>query len=316
MPRAGTPFLLWKRNIAMAEETRSRLKRKKTYQALLSILPVVLILILVRAYPIGAAFVKSFTNWDGLYKNDWVGFSNYINLIKDGPFWMLLRNNFILLINVPLQVFFGLVVGLLLYEKVKGWRFFRSLYYIPQIISAVIIGYLFRVLFGYEGPVNILLKAVGLESLAIEWMGNSASALGVIIFCLVWFSIGWQAIVILGGLSSIPNSVFEAARLDGANFWQRTFKIAVPMLVRVIEYAVIMSGVWTFTGLFPFIYSMTKGGPGYETTTLDYMVYVKSFVTGVDLGEACAIAVVLLVIILLLTLVEMKVANRSDDWSD
>ena len=295
---------------------KSRLKKNKALQAVLSVLPVVLVILAVRAYPILVAVAKSFTNWNGLYQNDWVGLTNYIELVKNGPFWTLLKNNLILLLNVPIQIFIGLIVAVLLYEEVVGWRFFRSLYYVPQIISAIILGYLFRTFFGYNGPLNMILRGAGLESLAIEWLGGGITALSVIVFCIVWFSIGWQAILLLGGMAAIPTSVFEAAIIDGANYWQRTFKIVLPMLVRVIEYSVIMTVVWTFTGLFPFIYSMTKGGPGYETTTLDYMIYVKAFVTGNKLGEACAIAVILLVMILAFTVVEMKVANRADDWGE
>jgi multiple sugar transport system permease protein len=231
-------------------------------------------------------------------------------------FWILVRNNFVLLLNVPIQVFLGLVVAVLLHERVWGWRFFRSLYYIPQIISAVIIGFLFRTLFAMDGPINVVLARIGVMPEALEWLGNTATALGVIVFCLVWSSLGWQAIVFMGGLSAIPDSVFEAARIDGAGFWRRTFQIAVPMLVRVVEYAVMLSIVWTFTGLFPFIFSLTRGGPGYETTTLDYMIYLRSFVSGVNLGEACAIAMLLLLIILALTAVEMKATNSMDDWSE
>ncbi len=291
-------------------------RQQRVRQAVLSILPIVVVLLAIRAYPIITAAVKSLTNWDGLFKSDYVGFTNYIRLLRGKVFWTLIRNNFVLLINVPIQVFFGLVVAVLLHERVWGWRFFRALYYIPQIISAVIIGYLFRTLFSMDGPINIVLARVGLMPEALEWLGNTGSALGVIVFTLVWSSVGWQAIVFMGGLSTIPDSVFEAARIDGAGFWRRTFRIAVPMLVRVVEYAVMLSVVWTFTGLFPFIFSMTRGGPGYETTTLDYMIYIKSFVSGVNLGEACAIAVLLLAIILALTAAQMKLTNRVDDWSE
>ena len=230
---------------------------------------------------------------------------------------MGLRNTFILLINVPIQVFAGLVVALLLYERVPGWRFYRSVIYIPQIISAVIIGFLFKIFFGYEGPFNAVLKAIGLGSVAIEWFGSNFTALGVIVFSIVWFSIGWQAIVLLGGMSAIPPSVFEAAIIDGANYWQRAFRIVIPMLVRVLEFSIIASMVWTLTQLFPFLYAMTRGGPGYETATLDYMIYMKSFGMGFgsDFGLASAIAVMLLVFVLALTLIEMRVANRADDWS-
>jgi multiple sugar transport system permease protein len=292
-------------------------KRKAFLPIFLSLLPVFVILAVFRVYPIVTSLLKSFTNWDGLYRSDWVGLQNYVNFVKSGQFWMVLRNTLILLINVPLQVFVGLVIALLLYEKVKGWQLYRSVIYTPQIISAVIIGFLFKIFFGFNGPFNLVLKAIGLGRLAIEWFGNSYTALGVIVFSVVWFSIGWQAIVILGGMSAIPPSVFEAAIIDGANYWQRAFKIVVPMLVRVIEFAVIASGVWTLTQLFPFLFAMTRGGPGYETSTLDYMIYLKSFGLGFgrDYGTATAIAVMLLVLVLALTLIEMQVANRADDWS-
>jgi multiple sugar transport system permease protein len=295
-----------------ASLTRRQLRQR---QAILSILPVIIVLLAIRAYPIVMAGIKSFTNWNGLYTSDFIGLTNYARLLGGSVFWKLVRNNFVLLLNVPIQVFFGLIVAVLLHERVWGWRFFRSLYYIPQIISAVIIGYLFRTLFSMDGPVNLVLEGLGLMPEALEWLGDAATALGVIVFCLVWSSLGWMAIVFMGGLSAIPDSVFEAARIDGAGFWRRTFQIAVPMLARVLEYAVMLSIVWTFTGLFPFIFSLTRGGPGYETTTLDYMIYIKSFVSGVNLGEACAIAVLLLLIILALTLVEMRATRNLEDWS-
>lgn len=291
-----------------------RYKRKIPWVAILSLLPLILILLVMRAYPIAVAIARSFTNWDGIYQKDWVGLRNYIEFIKEGPFLMILRNTLILLLNVPLQVFFGLLIALLLYERVLGWKFFRAVIYTPQIISAVIIGYLFRIFFGFRGPVNIILKAIGLESMAIEWFGNSYTALAVIVISITWYGIGWQAIVMLGGMSSIDPSVLEAAIIDGANYWQRAFRVMFPMIIRVIEFGVIASGVWTLTQLFPFLHVMTRGGPGYETTTLDYMIYLKSFgfSFGINYGMACAIAVILLFIILALTSLEMLALRRAE----
>jgi ABC-type sugar transport system permease subunit len=282
--------------------------------AIFSLLPLILILLVMRVYPITVAIARSFTNWDGIYQSDWIGLQNYIEFMRDGPFLMILRNTLILLLNVPLQVFFGLLIAMLLYERILGWKFFRAVIYTPQIISAVIIGYLFRIFFGFRGPMNIILKAIGLESMAIEWFGNSYTALAVIVISITWYGIGWQAIVMLGGMSSIDPSVLEAAIIDGANYWQRAFKVMFPMIIRVIEFGVIASGVWTLTQLFPFLHVMTRGGPGYETTTLDYMIYLKSFgfSFGINYGMACAIAVILLFIILALTSFEMLVSKRAE----
>jgi raffinose/stachyose/melibiose transport system permease protein len=292
----------------------SSARRTKTLQAILSILPVIIILSFMRLYPMVAAVYRSFTNWNGLYRHDWVGPANYIEIFTNSPFWTLLRNSFVLLLSVPLQILFGLFVAVLLYEEVKGWRIFRALVYLPQIISAVTIGYLFRVAFGLDGPINVVIRKIGLGFFAIEWLGNSATALAVLVFCLTWFSIGWQAIVILGGMSKISPSIFEAAKMDGANFWQRTFFVVVPMITRTLEYALIMSMVWTLTSIFAFIFSITSGGPGYETTTIDYMIYTKFYQASADYGFACALAVILLIIIMVITIAEMRFTNRATEW--
>ena len=291
-------------------------RKLENVQGILSILPVILIILVIKGYPLITAFIKSFTNWDGMLKNDFVGLSNYINILRGNEFWLMLRNNLVLLTFIPLQLFVGIIVAVLLYEEVFGWKFFRSLYYMPQVISTVVIGYLFTVFFGYEGPLNQILKAVGLDFLAIEWLGNGWTALLVIVFCLVWVNIGWQGILILGGMASISPSILDAAKIDGAGYWQRLLRIILPMLTRVIEYSCITSVIWTFTGLFPFIYTMTNGGPGYETTTIDYLIYLKAFVTGTQLGSASAVAVILLIIILIFTKIQMKMADRADDWSE
>jgi multiple sugar transport system permease protein len=288
--------------------------RLKFSEGILAVLPVLFILMIIRLYPIVMAIYRSFTNWDGLYRSDWIGLGNYIRIFTNSPFWLLLRNSLVLLLTVPLQLLIGIFVAVLLYEEVRGWRFFRTIIYLPQIISAVTIGYLFRVGFSVDGPANLVIQNLGAKSFALEWLGNTATALGVLVFCLTWFSIGWQAIVILGGMSKISPEVFEAARMDGANFWQRTFFVVIPMVSRTIEYAVIMSMVWTLTSIFAFIYTITGGGPGYETSTIDYMIYTKFYQSGAPYGFASALAVILLIIILVFTVVEMRYANKASEW--
>ncbi len=289
-------------------------RKFKISEGWLSILPVIFVLIFIRFYPMVMAFYRSFTNWDGMYRSDWVGLKNYIQIFTDSPFWTLFRNSLVLLLAVPLQLFFGLFVAVLLYEEVTGWRAFRVLIYLPQIVAAITIGYLFRVAFGLDGPVNVVLRNIGFYFLAGEWLGNTWTALFVLVFCLTWFSIGWMAIVILGGMSKISPEVFEAAKMDGANFWQRTFLVVIPMISRTLEYAIIMSMVWTLTSIFAFIYAITAGGPGYETSTIDYMIYTKFYQAGRPYGFATALSVILLVIILTITVVEMRITNKASEW--
>jgi len=298
----------------MSASTGAGKRRIKISEGVLSILPVIFILIFIRFYPMVMALYRSFTNWDGLYRSDWVGLKNYIQIFTDSPFWLLLRNSLVLLLAVPFQLFIGLFVAVLLYEEVRGWRFFRTMIYLPQIIAAITIGYLFRVAFSLDGPVNQVLRNIRLGFFAGEWLGNTGTALFVLVFCLTWFSIGWMAIVILGGMSKISPEVFEAAKMDGANYWQRTFLVVIPMISRTLEYAIIMSMVWTLTSIFAFIYAITAGGPGYETSTIDYMIYTKFYQAGRPYGFATALSVILLVIILSITVVEMRITNKASEW--
>lgn len=289
------------------------LARRESLCGLLSVLPAVVMELAACGYPIAMAFLKSFTNWDGLFKDDFVGLSNYTKIFSGSEFYLLLRNSLVLLLSIPIQVFVGLVLSVILFERIRGWKFFRMVYYLPSIISAVTIGYLFRILFSFEGPVNRILSFLSASEFRYEWLGNGTAALMIILLCIVWSNIGWQILVVFGGLASIEPSILESAEMDGAGWWRRFFHITLPMLVRTIEYSFIMSMIYIFSGIFPLIQTITNGGPGYQTTTLDYMIYTKGF-SNSRYGEACALAMVLLVIILLITKAQMTAANKLGEW--
>jgi len=249
-------------------------------------------------------------------RSDFIGINNYIRIFNDLVFWSMLINNLIFMAFIVFQLLIGLAIAILFYEETPGWRFFRSVFYFPQIISSVVIGYLFTVFFSFRGPVNEILKSMNLDSLAMDWLGERNSAIVIIIICLVWVNIGWQAMLGMGGLSTIAPTIFEAAKIDGANYWQRLLMITFPMLGRTIEYSVVISVIWVLTGLFPFIFSMTNGGPGYGTTTIDYMIYLKSFRMSSEIGYASALAVILTCFVLFLTIIELRISNKLNDWED
>ena len=299
------------------EHSKRNKKRFVVSDAVLFVIPLLFMVLFIRVYPIFEAVFRSFTNWTGLAPGHWVGLKNYIDLLRSGVFWLTFRNSMVVLISVPLQVIVGILVAVLLYEEVLGWRFFRVIFFLPQVISAVTIGFLFRVAFDFGGPVDVVLeKFLHLISHPINWLGKGSTGLFVLVFVLTWYSIGWQAIVMLAGMSKIPPFIFDAAKIDGANFWQRTFRIVVPMISRTVEYGIIMSMVWTFTSIFPFIYSVTWGGPGYETTTMDYLIYLKFYQSNSNLGYVSALSVTLMIIIAAFTLVEMHIVNRLSAWEE
>lgn len=274
-----------------------------------------LVITAIQAYSIFTVFTRSFTNWDGLFQNKFIGLSNYVSLVTQDQFWTLLLNNFFFILYIPITLFIGLLVALLLYQECAGWKFFRAVICLPQMLSYVVLGFLIKVFFSYSGPINTILQSIGLSAGAIDFLSQPWMARCVILFTLVWINIGWQAMIFTGGLSSIDPSVLEAATLDGCGFWRRMFHIVMPMMGRVIEYSIITSIINVFTGLFSIIFSITNGGPGYFTTTIDYMIYLKAFVVGTDLGKACALAFILLIIVAIITIVEMRISNKLDDWS-
>lgn len=297
------------------KEKKSVLQQRKARQGVISVLPAMLIIVTIQAYSIITVFRKSFTNWDGLFQNQFIGLRNYTEMLTQGQFWSLIMNNVFFMLYIPVTLFLGLMVALLLYQECAGWKFFRAVICLPQMLSYVVLGFLIKVFFSYSGPVNALLEVIGIGTGQLDWLSHPWLARVVIMLTLVWVNIGWQAMIFTGGLSSIDPGVLEAATLDGCGFWRRMFHIVIPMMGRVIEYSIITSIINVFTGLFSIIFTITNGGPGYSTTTVDYMVYLRAFVIGTDLGRACALAFILLIIVAIITVVEMRISNKLDDWS-
>jgi multiple sugar transport system permease protein len=286
-------------------------RRREMAKSMLAIAPVLVLLALFMVYPITLLFTRSFTEWTGGDDARFVGFANYVRIAHAKETWLYIRNNFFVLLSVPLKVVVALVVTLLLYEQVLGWKFFRGAFFFPFVFSPLIVGYLFRVVFGYRGPLNAILKAIGLGSLAIEWLAQGPTAMMVVVTCIVWGSFGTGVIIFLAAMSSIEPSIFESSILDGANYFQRLFRIVIPSLAGTIQFFSVTSVIFSFTDIFGLIFSLTSGGPGFETTTIDYMVYLQAFM-GNAMGYASAIAVILFLILAVLTQVQQRIARRSD----
>lgn len=291
---------------------RSTLQRRQERHAYLTLIPLLLILILLRCVPMVVAFIKSFTNWDGGFRNDYVALANYKLLFSNKELGTMLKNNLFLLLHIPIQLVLAFIFAVYIYERKPGWRFFRSLYYLPQVTSILVIGTVFKAFFRMNGPVNLILQSLGIDP--VNFLADGDKAIWIILFAMVWQSLGWQMLIISGGLSSMDTGVLEAATLDGAGYWSKMFKIIIPMQIRTIEYSIVVSIIWVFSGLYNFIYAITDGGPGYSTTTLDYMVYLKAFRANGQMGVACACAMVLLVVVLLLVAVQRKMSDKVSDW--
>ncbi|MFN8594164.1 MAG: sugar ABC transporter permease [Thermomicrobiales bacterium] len=301
-------------NSGVAQPTAARrtggltLRRRESLLAYISLIPAFLLVACVVWYPVTRTLYHGFTKWNGA-KSTWIGWENYQKIFTNGELWLLLRNNLIFVAAVPGILFISLVVTVLLFEEVPGWRFFRSVYYLPTILSAAVVGTLMRVMFQAQGAANDILGRLGLEQLQHDWLGSVSTAFMVLIFAFYWQTLGQGVLIFLAGMSTISTDLLEAARLDGAGWWNRLTRIIIPLLVPTIAYFVLTNVIWIFVGLFALVFTVTKGGPGYATTPFDLMIYRKAFESG-DLGYASALSVVLFIIVLIVSAVQLRTFDR------
>lgn len=273
--------------------------------ALLAISPAFLMVALFLFVPIAGAVAISFFKTDGVTA-EFVGFNNYVRIFTDPLVGEVFLVNLRFLISVPLILLASTLCGVLLYERVMGWKLFRVVFFIPSVLSTAVIGLMFKATFAYNGPINAVIVAAGGEP--ISFFSTASLGISVIILALVWSGFGYGALIILAGLSAIEKDVYDAADMDGAGWWQRLWYITLPQIRRVLMFVSIINVLYTFTSLFGFVFVMTAGGPGYSTTTLDYLIFQKAF-SSADMGAGAALAIVVFLLIGLLTLLQARIGR-------
>lgn len=271
--------------------------------------PALILLGIFLFWPIAYLFYLSFTSGSftatGIH---WVGLRNYLRLIFDPDFWQVLGNTlyFTLATLIPsLVIPLGLAVLLNQSFALRG--FLRTAYFIPSITSLVAVGLGFRWLFQAEGPVNAFLGTFGIEP--IPWLSSTTWAMPVLILLSSWKQLGFNMVVFLAGLQTIPQSRYEAAELDGANSWQRFWYITLPGLRPTLVFATITTAIFTLRS-FEQVYIITGGGPLNSTNLLVYYIYEQAFAL-FDLGYAAAAATVLLGFTLVLVYIQLKTSGEE-----
>jgi ABC-type sugar transport system permease subunit len=262
---------------------------------LLLLAPAIALLAWLQAFPIGDAVRLSFTSWDGFSAPEWIGIDNYEALLHDDRFKESLVHNLIIVATLPIWILvpYGLAWGL--HQKLWGWRFFRFAFFLPAVLSPVVIGVYYEMVLDLEGPLNSLLRSVGLGGVAREWANDPGLALAVVIAIIIWWTFGIGVLIFLSALSNLDRELLEAAHVDGASGWQIQRHVVFWQLLPVIEFWAILIVIFSFTAFFPLIYTLTEGGPGFATYTVDFYLYQEAFATG-NLGYASAVGVVLLIV--------------------
>jgi len=292
-------------------------KTREKIDGLLFIAPFAISALVFLIGPLIVAFILSFKEYSLLDQTSFlgaknVGFGNYIKVISDPTFRKALGNTFIFSLGaVPLQLIIALLLALVVDSKIKAKAFFRVAYYIPTLTSTVAVSVIFLFLFKVDGVLNKFLSIFHIASK--NWFSDPKFALGAIIVMAVWSSVGVYMIIFLSGLQEIPETLYEAAEIDGANKLQRFFKITLPLIKPTFFFNLVISIIGTLQ-MFDqaYIISGGSGGPLDSTMTVVLYLYNKGF-KDFEMGYASAIAFVLFAIIFTLTILQKKLFKEEEN---
>ncbi|GAB2827514.1 sugar ABC transporter permease [Streptomyces daliensis] len=252
------------------------------------------------AGPLVAMFVISGNEWASLVApHRWIGSANYGDVLADPVFWDALTNTLIqLAVALPLMIPLAFMLGYYLQLKPPGHRLLRVLCFTPGLLSLSAKAMIFFGMLAPDGGVNGLLTSVGLESSTTPWLADPATALAAIIAVDVWSGIGYTAVLFAARLASVPETVYEAAALDGAGHWRRMWQISYPVCKDFFGVATMLQFLWTLFNSAATVLMLTQGGPGTASTTLSFLMYQKAFLQQ-NIGYSQAVGTLLFVLGLL-----------------
>ena len=284
--------------------TKSKLERREAMVGYLLLLPWIIGFVIFLSGPILASFGLSFFEYDVINPPKFIGIQNYKVMISDDPlFWQSFKVTAIYTFtSVPLSLIGSLAVAILLNQKIRGIPWFRTIFYLPAVVSGVAVALLWSWVFNPNfGVLNYLLDKIGIQGPA--WLGSERWALPAFIIMSSW-NIGGGMLIFLAGLQSIPTQLYEASEIDGANWWSKFWKITIPMLTPTIFFNLVMGIIGTWQ-VFTAAYVMTQGGPNYATLFYMFYLYKNAFVW-FKMGYASALAWLLFLVILICTLAVFK----------
>lgn len=295
------------KKIKASKDKAINTRAKKVFSSYILLSPWLLIFLVFGLYPLVYSIVISFSEYHLLTsKISLVGLANYINILKDPAFHKALLNTSIFAVGtVPFNIILALIAAILINHRIPGKQFFQAGLFLPVATSVIVIASIFTYIYSPYGPLNSLLREIGINPPDPNWLLNTKLALPAIMAMSVWASFGYYTILFVAGLQAIPESLYEVSAIDGANRWQQIWYVTLSQLRGIILFAVVINTIRTFQ-VFPEIFTMTKGGPANSTITVVYYLYEQGF-HNFAMGKASAVGYILFVIILLFTLVQMKV---------
>lgn len=274
----------------------------------LFVLPALLMVIIFRMIPLVWGGYYSLTDFDGTHAPRFIGLANYAALLSDNDFRDSMFHAGVLLATIPIWIALPLVLATLIHHGVPGSNVFRVVYFVPTVLSSVIIGVMFNFVLHYAGPLNGILGLLGMDP--VDWLGNPATALTSLISIELWSTFGMGVLIFLSGLSTVPPELIEAARLDGASAIQTFRYVIVPVLRPIIEFALVVTCIGMLTSMFGLIYVMTAGGPGTATYLPEYLIWIEQGNLNRP-GYASAISVVLFALMAVVATLQIRIMSRN-----
>ncbi|RED63220.1 carbohydrate ABC transporter permease [Cohnella lupini] len=281
---------------------RLTIRNNETMAGWLFVSPMLIGVTILVLLPILATLALSFADWNfvqGWNGIHWIGFDNFSKLLDDPAFTRSVRNNLVFLLAVPAYMIVSMVLAILIDRYVYWKGFFKVAYFMPYISSIVAVAIVWQVLFQPSyGPINEMLKAIGIDNPPM-WIADPKFALTSIIMITVWVSIGFNLIIYIAGLQSIPRDLYEAADIDGANAWVKFARITFPLLSPT-SFFLLVTGIISSFKVFDIIAVMTQGGPIGSTSLMVWYLYDQAF-NNLKIGYSSSVAVVLFLFVLLIT---------------
>jgi len=289
------------------------LNRASGLKPYLYIAPLVALLLFVFGYPLVRIFEFSFKMVRGI-DGPWIGLRNYELVLNQPLFWESVQHNLMLLIAVPFMVAWSLLVAVLLYERVKGWKLYRVILFMPYILAIPIIAVIMKKIFQFNGPVNEVLRWLSLDFLALDWIGSSDVALWTVMMLIIWRESALGIILFLARMLSLDESLMEAARLEGANWWQRVWHVIVPQMRLVMEFYIVTSVITILSAVFSYVFMIGggRGGPGTSTMIVELYIFNALIRTSLP-GVASAVSVMLFVVSILLIIPLFAARRRANE---
>ncbi len=282
----------------------------RKHEPWLYLAPALVMLLAVFGYPVVRLIILSLQRPKGGVPI-FVGLGNYQLLFRDDVFLQAVSNNLKLLLTVPVTVGLALVLAVFLFERIKGWRLYRMTLFLPYLLPIAAVGLVFSYIFQLSGVLNDFLNAVGAGALAQDWLGSTTLALPTVMFVIIWKEVGFGVVLFLARLMSVEEELFDAARVDGANWWQLQRHVTVPQLATVIEFFTVISIITVLSWVFGYVFVMTSGGPGNATMVTELYVYLMGFRYN-QMNLAAAVSALLLLVTGVFIFLELRLRERSD----